>query len=308
MASLQDQALAAIEFLLTPSRPVFVFGFLIVVLFPVFLHFYLTRSVAYITLPSILVAGPAGAGKTALVTRLERRGPKPADTYTSQKINVVELAVGEDTAASKYTDDLDASGAVAKKFLLVDTPGHGKLRSATALARLDPASTKAHKLQGVVYVVDSAALGEEAGSDSDAGLAGAAAYLYDVLLRLQKRMGAGHSSKAPDAVPVLIAANKADLFTALPAPLIKAQLEAELSRIRTTRSKGLLDSGVGVDDVDAGVAGADDDDWLGEYGSKTFKFDQMREFDIDVDVLAGNVVGSDGPGIDPWWAWIARQI
>ncbi|EPE05407.1 srp receptor beta subunit [Ophiostoma piceae UAMH 11346] len=308
MASLQDQALATLEFLFTPSPTVFVLGFLVVVLVPVFLHLYLTRSVAYITLPSILVAGPAGAGKTALATRLERQGPKPADTYTSQKINVVELAVGEDAAASQYTDDLDSSGAVAKKFLLVDTPGHGKLRNATALARLDPASTKAHKLQGVVYMVDSAALGEEAGSDSDAGLAGAAAYLYDLLLLLQKRMGAGNSSKAPHTIPLLIAANKADLFTALPAPLVKAQLEAELSRIRTTRSKGLLDSGVGVDDVDAGAAGAEDDDWLGEYGSKSFKFDQMREFDIDVDVIAGNVVGSDGPGVGKWWTWIAQQI
>lgn len=305
MASLQDRVLDAIEFLLTPSPAVFVIGFLVVVLFPIFLHFYLTRSVAYITLPSILVCGPAGAGKTALVTRLERQGPKPADTYTSQKINVVELAVGEDASNSKYTDDLDSTGAVAKKFLLVDTPGHGKLRRATALARLGPAATKAHKLQGVVYMVDSAALGEEAGSDSDAGLAGAAAFLYDVLLILQKRMGASNSSKAPETIPVLIAANKADLFTALPAPLIKAQLEAELGRIRTTRSKGLLDSGVGVDDVDVGAA-AEDDDWLGEYGSKAFSFAQLREFDIDIDVIAGSVVGT--PGVDKWWTWIAQKI
>ncbi|KAL1897302.1 hypothetical protein Sste5346_004038 [Sporothrix stenoceras] len=290
-----------LEFLLTPSIPVVILGFAVVLLFPIFLHWFLSRSTAYITLPSVLVAGPPGAGKTALVTRLERRAPKPASTYTSQTTNIVELAVNED-GTSSYKDDLDASGAVAKKFLVVDTPGHGKLRGAT-LARLTTASSTASetKIKAIVYMVDGAALSE------DGGLAAAASYLYDILLALQNRMGGTNSSKAPPAIPVLVAANKADLFTALPAALIKTQLEAELGRIRTTRSKGLLSSSVGADDVDSAT---ESDDWLGEYGSKSFTFAQMREFDTEVEVIAGNVVGAEGagPGVDKWWTWIASKV
>ncbi|KIH87886.1 signal recognition particle receptor subunit beta [Sporothrix brasiliensis 5110] len=293
-----------LEFLLTPSTPVIVIGLATVLLFPIFLHWLLSRSTAYITLPSVLIAGPPGAGKTALVTRLERRSPKPADTYTSQTANVVELAVNED-GTSSYTDDLDASGAVAKKFLAVDTPGHGKLRGAT-LARLSHAASSTAaaektKVKAVVYMVDGAALSE------DGGLAAAASYLYDILLALQKRMSSTPSSKAPPGIPVLVAANKADLFTALPAALVRTQLEAELGRIRSTRSKGLLSSNVGADDVDSTNEA---DEWLGEYGSKTFQFSQMREFDTEVDVIAGNVAGAEGagPGVDKWWTWIASKV
>ncbi|CAK7270164.1 hypothetical protein SEPCBS119000_003947 [Sporothrix epigloea] len=292
--------MGALEYLLTPSIPVMVLGFVIVVLFPIWLHMYLSGSTAYITLPSVLVVGPPGAGKTALITRLERRTPQPATTYTSQTLNIVELAINED-GTSKYSDDLDASGAVAKKFLMVDTPGHGKLRGATLARLASAASTAETKLRAVIYMVDSAALAE------DGGIAAAASYLYEILLALQKRMSAGKSSKAPPAIPVLIAANKSDLFTALPATLIKSQLEAELGRIRTSRSKGLLSSGVGADDVDSA---SENDDWLGEYGSKAFQFGQMREFDTDVTVLAGNVVGDNGsgPGLDKWWRWIADKM
>ncbi len=56
------------------------------------------------------------------------------------------------------------------------------------------------------------------------------------------------------------------------------------------------------------ASGADaGDDWLGEYGSEKFTFKQMLEFDIEVDVLGGNVVG-DGPGVDSWWSWIGERI
>ncbi len=102
------------------------------------------------------------------------------------------------------------------------------------------------------------------------GLPATAEYLYDVLLALQKRMAGGRGSKAPASIPVLVAANKLDLFTALPAALVKSNLEAELGRIRKTRSKGLLDSGVGADDLTGGTE--ESDGWLGEYGSEKFTF------------------------------------
>lgn len=161
------------------------------------------------------------------------------------------------------------------------------------------------KLKAVVFVVDAAALGEH-----DI-LAPTAAYLYDVLLSLQRRAGGSSSSSGPSGagakdkkpIPVLIAANKMDLFTALPSTLVRVNLEAELTRIRQTKSKGLLDSGVGIDDVGS----EEQDSWLGEYGSDKFQFKQMQEFDIDVEVLPGNVTG-DGPGVDKWWWWIAQRV
>jgi len=285
-----DRLKGFLEVILTPSLPVFVVGALVVVLFPVLLHFYLHRTTAYVTLPTVLLVGPSGAGKTSLLTLLERHTSAP--THTSQTTAQVELAVSED-GTSSFRDDLDATGSTAKKFLLVDTPGHGKLRGA-AVGQL----AQAAKPKAVVFVVDAGALAEPE------GLAAAASYLYDVLLFLQKRMGSARGSKAPSAVPVLIAANKADLFTALPAALVKSNLEAELARIRRSRSKGLLDSGVGADDIDAASGG---DDWLGEYGAEKFSFAQMREFDTEVDVLAGSVT-SNGPGVDKWWSWIAEKI
>jgi len=284
-----DRLKGFLELILTPSLPVFAAGALVVLLVPVLLHFYLYRATANAGLPSVLLLGPSGAGKTALLTLFERSAS--TSTRTSQTPAQVELAVSED-GTSGFRDDLDAAGGAAKKFLLVDTPGYGKLRG-TAEARL----ARATKLRAVVFVVDGGALAEPE------GVAAAASYLYDVLLFLQKRAGSGRGSKAPPAVPVLIAANKADLFTALPAALVRSSLEAELARIRTSRSRGLLDSGVGADDVDA----AQGDGWLGEYGAEKFSFAQMLEFDVEVDIAAGNVTG-DGPGADKWWSWIADKI
>ncbi|KAI7783890.1 srp receptor beta subunit [Diaporthe eres] len=289
-----------VELIMTPSAPVFIIGGLIVLLVPILMHLWVTKSTTYTVLPSVLLTGPSGAGKTSLHTLLERRG-SPSETHTSQTWSAVELAVSEDGGPSSFRDDLDAGGATASKFLLVDTPGHGKLRH-YAHGRLTLEGTQSTRLKAVVFVVDAAALAEP-----DV-LADTASYLYDVLLALQRRMGNTATSKAPYAIPLLVAANKTDLFTALPAKLVRTSLEKELGRIRRTRSKGLLDSGADASGDGGLGAGSDDaDDWLGEYGSAEFKFDQMREFDTEVDVISGNITG-DGPGADAWWSWIGSRI
>ncbi|KAK4650004.1 hypothetical protein QC762_703270 [Podospora pseudocomata] len=308
--SLQQTLKDLLEASLTPSPTVILFGLAFCLLAPILLHFLYSTATPYTTLPSVLLLGPPGAGKTALTTLFER-GPLDlplAKTHTSQVTSSIELSINsDDPSSASYKTNLDEAGATAKKFLLVDTPGHPKLR-ASSLARLNSAEPTIKsslvsdggaksKIKAVVFMVDAAAL-----ADGDA-LPSTAEYLYDVLLTLQKRFHSRNGSRAPASMPVLVAANKLDLFTALPAALVKSNLEAELGRIRAARSKGLLDSGVGQDDLAAGEEG----DWLGGDGSEKFSFAQMMEFDVDVDVIGGSVTG-DGPGAEKWWKWIGERV
>ncbi|KAH7329511.1 signal recognition particle receptor beta subunit-domain-containing protein [Stachybotrys elegans] len=278
-----------VELLLTPSLPVVIIGLLIIIGAPVLLHLALSTSNTYTTAPSVLLLGPDNAGKTALLTLFER-GAAPAQTHTSQVTHDVELNASTDADSKDSFRNHDDTTGTHTKFLLVDTPGHGKLRN-IAMGKL----ARIEKLKAIVFVVDAAALSEHE------TLAPTASYLYDVLLFLQKRASDQSKKKAP--VPVLIAANKMDLFTALPSTMVKSHLEAELTRIRSSRSKGLLDSGVGMDDVGS----EEQDSWLGEYGSEKFSFKQMQEYDVDIDVVPGSVT-SDTPGADKWWKFIAQQF
>ncbi|PHH83476.1 hypothetical protein CDD82_435 [Ophiocordyceps australis] len=284
MASLTE----IIEALMTPSLPVILIGILVVVAAPVLLHLVLSCSATYTTPPTVLLLGSSGAGKTCLLTLLER-GSHPCQTHTSQAVQSVELNASTNSASKHSFRNHDDSSGTHTKFLLVDTPGHGKLRP-VALGKL----ARAEKLCAIVFMLDAAALSERH------ALADTASYLYHVLLHLQKKASA---KSGKSSVPLLVAANKMDLFTALPATVVKAQLEDELTRIRASKSKALLDSGVGNEDIGS----EEHDDWLGEYGSKRFAFDQMQEFDLDVDVIGGSVL-AEGADVDKWWWWIAQRV
>ena len=277
-----------IDILMTPSLPVLLIGAALVLLAPVVLHFILSSSKSYTITPTVLLLGPEGAGKTALLTLFER-GTQPADTHTSQVAQAVELSASTDSESKSSFRNHDDVTGTHTKFLLVDTPGHGKLRN-VAVGKL----ARTEKLKAVVFVVDAAALSEQ-----DV-LAPTASYLYDVLLHLQKKAS---DKTAKVSIPVLIAANKMDLFTAIPSVLVKSHLETELTRIRSSKSKGLLDSGVGMNEIGS----EEQDSWLGEYGSEKFSFRQMQEFNIDIDVLPGNIMGETAEA-DQWWWWIAQKI
>ncbi|KAK3986428.1 putative signal recognition particle receptor subunit beta [Cladorrhinum sp. PSN332] len=304
-----------IEAAMNPTPTVLVLGLIFLVLGPILLHFLYSAVTPYTTLPSVLLIGPPGSGKTTLVTLFER-GPlyssdsnslplPTSKTHTSATPSTTELSI---SPSHPYTTDLDAASATStKKFLLIDTPGHPKLRARSVLTPLSSPDSSItipsqhsegdkSPLKAVIFLVDAAAL-----ADGDA-LPATAEYLYDVLLSLQNRFHSRKGSRAPASMPVLVAANKLDLFTALPASLVKSNLEAELGRIRAARSKGLLDSGVGQDGVEER-----DDAWLGGDGSEKFKFDQMMEFDVEVEVIGGNVIG-DGPGVDKWWKWVGKRV
>lgn len=205
------------------------------------------------------------------------------------------MPVGKLAASSKYQSANDPSNQAHKKFLLVDTPGHGKLRH-HALDNI----TSPQNLRGIIFLVDAASL-----STGDKALLQTSEYLHDILLLLQKRMTASKTSKFPKEIPLLIAANKMDLFTALPAPLVKTTLETEIGKVRSSRAKGLLDSGIGMGDA---IEVDDTDDWVGEVGSSQFKFSQMVEFNISVEVIGGSVVATDGSEIERWWNWVEQRL
>lgn len=208
------------------------------------------------------------------------------------------MPVDTTVASNRYRSTHDPSNDVHKKFILVDTPGHGKLRHFALDNVVDP-----QNLKGIVFVVDAATLSNDTEDVVEGGLTEAAEYLHDILLTLQKRYTSSKSSKGPSEMPVLIAANKLDLFTALPAKLVGSSLEAELTRIRASRSKGLLDSGIGMDDDNA-----EDRDVLGGAGEGAFKFGIMEEYNIPIEVLGGSVAGNDGTDVQNWWQWVANHL
>lgn len=159
-------------------------------------------------------------------------------------------------------------------------------------------------LKGIIFLVDAADL-----AAADAGLREAAEYLHDVLLLLQKRATttAGAGRKAVAEVPVLVAANKLDLFTALPARLVRGVLEGEITAVRRSRAKGLLDSGIGMGDG-GDVGGGGERDWLGDGGEGRFDFSQMEEVNVSVTVVGGSVAGAEGADVAKWWDWIGCQL
>ena len=211
----------------------------------------------------------------------------------------MSLPVSTTAASSKYRSVNDPSNQVHKKFLLIDTPGHGKLRHHAFETVVKP-----QNLKGIIFMVDAADLSMGNSGTGNETLRQTAEYLHDVLLLLQKQSTSSSTSKAPKELPVLIAANKLDLFTALPAPLVKQALESEISNVRSSRTKGLLDSGIGINDLDIG----EEKEWLGDGGDGKFEFSQMDEVNVAVSVAGGNVLGADGPDVKQWWNWIASNL
>ncbi|KAI9776276.1 MAG: hypothetical protein M1835_005572 [Candelina submexicana] len=304
--------------LLEPSVFAIVITGLVALTVPPLLHLIIYRSSGAASLPSFLLIGPSGSGKTTLLTLVGALTPNPYDriaktnviqfergspaaTHTSQTPLSIEvsLPVTTSAASARYRSINDPANQTHKRFLLIDTPGHGKLRH-HALDNL----TKPQNIKGIIFVVDAANTSVGAGGPAEGGITEAAEFLHDVLLLLQKRSTRSNTSKAPAQMPVLIAANKLDLFTALPAPLVKTALESEINKIRTSKSRGLLDSGVGMGDADLN----EEKDWLGEMGEGKFDFSQMEEFDVPIAVAGGNVAGTEEPDVRRWWDWIGSNM
>lgn len=222
----------------------------------------------------------------------------PAQTHTSQTSLTVQcsLPVEARAASDKYRSVNDPTNKAHKNFLLIDTPGHGKLRHFA----LDSINNPLH-LKGIIFVVDAATLSED--SEGTRSLTENAQYLHDMLHILQTKHTSAKTSKGSSEIPVLVAANKLDLFTALPTKLVRKSLEAEITKLRNTKSKGLIDSGVGMNDDEL-----DDPEVLGGNGEGKFEFKLMEEYNIPIEVAGGSVTSAEGPDTDAWWDWIARHL
>ncbi|KAF2125046.1 P-loop containing nucleoside triphosphate hydrolase protein [Dothidotthia symphoricarpi CBS 119687] len=281
---------------LSPNLSTIFISLLVAIVLPILLHTFLYRKVTPTNLPTFLLVGPSGSGKTAFTTLTERNTVTQTHTSTAPLTVEALLPSPHVPASSHYRSAGDPAYERSRRFLLLDTPGHGKLRHFATAQLANPAHVK-----GIIFVVDAAAIAEEAGLNE------AASYLHDVLLSLQKRYTESKTSKGPKEIPVLVAANKMDLFTALPASLVKVQLEKAISEVRNSRAKALRDAGAalsgGEDEVD------EEKEWLGEGGEGAFEFEQMREIGTNVGVLGGNVVsGKEGGDVNAWWAWVGEQL
>jgi len=284
---------------------------------PLLLHYLLYRKAAAPTSGAFLLLGPSGAGKTALFTLLEskssrlEKSTKPTHISQTSSSTTVNLSPTIPIASNRYRSINDPSLPEASKnpvtYHLRDTPGHGKLRELQGISQLrailHPKKSKSG-MRGVIFVVDAATLSEQ-----NEALRDAASYLHDVLLILQKRAlnNGKPSSKIAAEVAVLVAANKQDLFTALPPGSVRDKLELEIDRIRKSRGKGLMDSSVNP-------GGSDEEDILGgDDGHGMFSFKSLAgEVGVQVDVIGGAVKSDKeadvGAGVRRWEEWIGMCL
>ncbi|PVH98112.1 P-loop containing nucleoside triphosphate hydrolase protein [Periconia macrospinosa] len=278
-----------------PRLSAIVVSCLVALLVPILLHYFVYRKATPTAQPTFLLIGPSGGGKTAFLTLTERKAVAQTHTSTAPLTVEVTLPDGYTPNSSAFRSPGDPAFERARRFLLVDTPGHGKLRRFATARLANPANVR-----GIIFVVDAAFVAEEP------GLNATAEYLHDVLLALQKRSSSTKTTKGPKEIPVLIAANKLDLFTALPPHLVKLQLEKAINQVRKSRAKGLRDSGAALAEGDEGLD--EEREWLGEGGEGDFDFTQMEEVGTAVSVLGGNLIGGKGSDAKAWLEWIAEQL
>ncbi|KAJ5122876.1 hypothetical protein N7526_009813 [Penicillium atrosanguineum] len=282
---------------------------------PVFLHLVFYRAAASPPSCNFLLLGPGGAGKTAFTTLLEGKSSlaskKSHLTHTSQASTLVSVTLppAVPTASNRYRSVNDPSLKEASRnpirYRLKDTPGHGKLRTSQGIAELQSMSSSKDvktKIRGLLFMIDTAALVDEANLPGRRNLpprcfAGSSEAVN----------GQGKSSTKREAdIPVLVAANKQDLFTSLPPGSVREKLEAEIDRIRKSKTKGLMDAS-----MDSGLDA--EEDVLGDDDAQgVFTFKLLEQVGIKVDVVGGAVKGDPqeeyGSGVRRWEEWIGMCL
>lgn len=313
-----------------------VLAFIVTLSLPVLLHLYFYTQAARSRasgaggdgIPTFLLLGSSGSGKTSLVTLLQRRlvaastsssdsegteDEKPqsltngnghaaaSPTRLSQVATTIgmRLPPGTPLGSNKYRSENDYEVTASKKnstpYKLVDTPGHGKLRAEQALSWITRSNVS---LRGVLFMLDSATI--DGSSDGGETAKDTVGYLHDVLLMLQRRPKIVKKAKGED-VRVVVACNKQDLFTSLPPAAIRERLQTELQRVRTSKRRG-----VSAVDAKEDQDENEDETVLGGGGEGPFSFKMLEEeFGVSVDVVGGFVKGDeDGKGVRKWEEWI----
>jgi signal recognition particle receptor subunit beta len=295
---------------------------LVVISLPILVHSFLYQASSKPSqTPAFLLLGRSGSGKTQLFTlvcvpnlyhvgfrlthlQLHRRSSTdptslPAlspsiQTRTTQISTTLSLLLPSTIPRSsngyRSAADLAAHPPNAAPYELIDTPGHGKLRAFHSLPHIENRS-----LRGIIFVVDAADF------DNDESTRDTADFLYDALFTLQERRTKnGKQTMGGKGVKVLVAANKQDLFTALPAGAVRARLEAEIEKVRLSRRKRLA-SMVHEEDEDT-----DPDD------ARKFTFERLKEErQIELDVLGGACRGEEaegGKGVRLWEEWLGSCL
>ncbi|EFQ97792.1 hypothetical protein MGYG_00832 [Nannizzia gypsea CBS 118893] len=290
-------------YLLSANPVAIVVTCLVAFLLPLILHVFLYRTAPTTKSDLFILLGSSGSGKTALCAKLEKGTSLNLEhrpTHTSQIPSTVAVSLHPAVrkGSDKYRSVNDPTLAQANKqcvtFSLRDTPGHGKLRDLEVIAQLlDPAKQKQSKakVRGVIFMID-------AGTLLDAGqLADIARYLYDVLIILHRFSTSARSR----TTPVLVAANKQDLFAAIPPAMVKEKLEAEIEAVRETRRKGLTNPD------------AENDDETDSFGNQPFTFQLLEdESGIKVDFLGGSVTtdyrDDATSGLRSWEQWMGQCL
>ncbi|WEW57935.1 hypothetical protein PRK78_003402 [Emydomyces testavorans] len=310
-----DSVRSTLTFLLSGNVLAILVTCLVAFSLPVLFHLILYRSASAEGHNDFLLVGPSGSGKTAFCALLERKSSRVSksnpQTHTSQTSSFVSatLPASVPIGSNAYRSVNDPTLADRKrtqiKYRVRDTPGHGKLRDSQGISQLssvaDP-KLKKGSTRGVIFMVDAGTILDEA------ELRDAAGYLHDVLLLLQKRLAGYRNSvfRKPQDIPVLVATNKQDLFTALPANSVRERLEAEIEKIRKSKRKGVLDADVDAADDEQDILGGDE-------GHERFTFNLLEEeAGVSVTVVGGSVKSSDetdaGAGIRQWEEWIGSCL
>lgn len=217
--------------------------------------------------PSVVLVGPPSAGKTTLFHQWNASESLDSESSESKKPGTSVKTV------TSITPNESSSFKLRPSLRLVDCPGNEKLQQFT-VQELRLGNTKA-----AVFVVDAAAGPEQIKKAAPALL---------TVLELTNKEG-------EEPIPVLIAVNKFDQFSALSVNKVTALLESELTQLRDSKSQGLMSS--------TETDGFEDDSQfqLGVPG-QPFKF-------TDLEGVVGVVDGSALVGrLDKWENWLEEEI
>ncbi|RPA87872.1 hypothetical protein BJ508DRAFT_320858 [Ascobolus immersus RN42] len=280
--------------LLSANRTAVIASVATVFLVPVLLHFLITvlfPERKHLN-PTIIALGPSNAGKTCLMAQIELNYTTPTNKVPVETRPSIESWRAAQKIPKEIPEDgehiVESNDHAWIKFDTLDNPGWPEQQAAAIRQLQGLLEERTGTLSGVMFVVDSSKF---SGKDEEAlnVVDDSVAFLYDVLLELQRSFEEGKRTKP---YRVLICSNKEDLFTATPAKKVSEKLEKGVCQTREDKARGPLKAGQEEgDEIYTLIPGGPDGwKWLEEVG-------------IDVQVKGGNLFGVK-KGSTEWMNWI----